>query len=71
MNDNFRHQAWRQRAVQSKAAWIAQIKDVRDIGVRALARPESLTMGEIQEIAFGFLMAARSLERMGRQRDEM
>ena len=65
MNDNLPVEAfWRKRGGQSRDAWFAQIQEVRKIGIRALAKPESLTMGEIQDIAMGYLMAAGTLERM-------
>lgn len=65
MNDNFPIEFfWRKREGQSQEDWLALIQEVRSIGIRALAQPESLTMGEIQEIAMGFLMAAGTLERM-------
>lgn len=65
MNDNLplRH-FWRRRGKRAQDAWVSQIQEVRAIGVRALAKPESLTMGEIQDIAMGFLMAAGTLENM-------
>ena len=71
MNDNLPiHAAWRRDRPGSQQAWLEQVQDVRNIGIRALARPESLSMGEIQDIAWGFLMAARTLERMAFPRTE-
>ncbi|MDX7953816.1 hypothetical protein P7D22_21875 [Lichenihabitans sp. Uapishka_5] len=65
MNDNLPPDILRQRFQdRSPGAWVAHIQEVRSIGVRALAKPESLTMGEIQDIAMGFLMAAGTLEKM-------
>ena len=65
MNDNLPLQNfWRKRGRRSQVEWVSQIQEVRAIGIRALAKPESLTMGEIQDIAMGFLMAAGTLERM-------
>lgn len=65
MNDNIPFESfWQRRSAKSQEAWVAQIQEVRAIGVRALAKPESLTMGEIQDVAMGFLMAVGTLERM-------
>ena len=67
MNDNLSVEAiWRKRGGRSQEDWVTLIQEVRSIGIRALAKPESLTMGEIQDIAMGFLMAAGTLERMTR-----
>ena len=64
MNDNLPALEWWQTSDRSEKSWVTQIQEVRAIGIRALTRPESLTMGEIQDIAMGFLMAAGTLERM-------
>ena len=63
MNDNLPpqvlHRHGRDRIDRS---WLQELQELRDIGIRAVAKPESLTMGEIQEIAWGFLMAAGSFD---------
>lgn len=64
MNDNLPALEWWRRKDKSQEAWVAQIHEVRAVGIRALAKPESLSMGEIQDIAMGFLMAAGTLEQM-------
>ncbi|MDX7950228.1 hypothetical protein P7D22_03420 [Lichenihabitans sp. Uapishka_5] len=63
MNDNFDGHLLGQRSNQSEDAWLIHLQEVRAVGVRALAKPESLTMGEIQDIAMGFLMASGHLKR--------
>lgn len=62
MNDN--QQPWSGRPVARSAAEsreAAYLSELGDIATRAVVKPESLTMGEIQEIGWGFLVAARGL----------
>ncbi len=62
MNDN--QQPWSARPLVRNAVEArdtAYLTELGDIATRALVKPESLTMGEIQEIGWGFLVASRGL----------
>lgn len=49
---------------EGRKEWLEQLEELREIGARAVAKPETLSMGEIREIAWGFLMAAGTLKDM-------
>lgn len=38
-----------------------QIAELSSTALRAVAKPESLTMGEIQEVGWGFLLMAKQM----------
>jgi uncharacterized protein YbjT (DUF2867 family) len=64
MNDNFTSKAQHLRyARDMEAAQSAAIEEVRSVAARAVTEPESLTMGEIQEVGWAFLMASKEITR--------
>ena len=58
MNDNQALFFWQHQLGWLDARRTKQISDLSEVAQRAVLKPESLTMGEIQEVGWGFLLMA-------------
>ena len=61
MNDNNEPAVfWREMCADMNRTRAEQLNTLHQCAVRAVLKPETLTMGEIREVAWGYLMAARA-----------
>ena len=66
MNDNFKpFVIWQAERRRTMKAQKKQLAELQDFAMRAVLSPETLTLGEIQEVGWGYILASRALSVKG------